>query len=78
MTTCWGKSCSFGLLYVSFEGVFFFQILCVSFFPFGIEDKMWIVIVIILSIYFVSLLSIIVASYVWNDLYVNYPLQGWL
>ena len=54
MITYLGKSCSFGLLCVSFVGVC--QILCVSFLPFGIESKMWILIVLILdhclSIYF--------------------------
>ena len=54
MITCLGKSCTFGLLCVSFVGVC--QILCVSFFSFGIEDRMWDVIVLIpdhcLSIYF--------------------------
>ena len=54
MTTCLVKSCSFGLLYVSFVGVG--QILCVSFFPLSIEGGMWDVIVLIpdrcLSIYF--------------------------
>ena len=53
MTTCLGKSCSFGLLCVSYVGVC--QILCQSF-PFGVEGKMWILIVLIpdhcLSIYF--------------------------
>ena len=32
MTTCLGKSCSFGLLGLSFENVY--HILCLSFFPF--------------------------------------------
>ena len=54
MNTCLGKNCSFGLLCVSFVGVC--QILCVSFFPFGIEGRIWVVIVLIpddcLSIYF--------------------------
>ena len=46
MTTCLGKSCSFGLLCVSFVGVC--QILCVCpSFPFGIEGRMWVVIVLI-------------------------------
>ena len=53
MNTCLGKSFSFGLLCVSFAGVC--QILCVSFFHFGIEGRMWVVIVFIsdhcLSIY---------------------------
>ena len=48
-----GKNCSFGLLCVSFVGVC--QIFCPSF-PFGIEGRMWVVIVLIpdhcLSIYF--------------------------
>ena len=46
MTTCLGKSCSFGLLRVSFVGVC--QILCVCpSFPFDIEGWMWDVIVLI-------------------------------
>ena len=45
MTTCLGKSCSFGLLCVSFVGVC--QILCVCPFPSGIEGRMWVVIVLI-------------------------------
>ena len=53
MNTCLGKSCSFGLLCVSYVGVD--HILCVSIFPFGIEGGMWDVIVLIpdhcLSIY---------------------------
>ena len=53
MTTCSGKSCSFGLLCVSFVNVY--QILCASFFPFGTEGGMWDVIVLVpdhcLSIY---------------------------
>ena len=52
MRVCLEKSCSIGLLCVSFVGVC--QILCVSFFPFGI-NRMWVVIVLIpdhcLSIY---------------------------
>ena len=51
MITCLGKSCSFG------------QILCVSFFPFGIEGGMWDVIVLIidpcLSFYFEDLVTAI-------------------
>ena len=54
MTTCLGKSRSFGLLCVSFVNVYY--ILCVCFFPVGIEGGMWFVIVLIpdhcLSIYF--------------------------
>ena len=53
---CLGKSCSFGLLYMSFLNVY--QMLCVSHFPFGIECGMWDVIVLIpdhcISIYFDS------------------------
>ena len=45
MTTCLGKSCSFGVLCVSFVNVY--QFLCVSFFPFGFEGGMWDVIVVI-------------------------------
>ena len=44
MTTCLGKSCSFGLLCVSFVGIC--QNLCPSF-PFGIEGRMWVVSVLI-------------------------------
>ena len=55
MITCLGKSCSFGLLCVSFVGVCGFFVF-VLFFLFGIEDRMWGVIVLIpdhcLSIYF--------------------------
>ena len=54
MTTYLGKSCLFGLLCVYFVSVC--QILCVSVFPFGIEGRTWVVIVLIpdhwLSIYF--------------------------
>ena len=59
MTTWLGKSCSFGLLCVSFVGVS--QILFVPLFPFGIVGGMWDVIVLIpdycLSIYFTYLQS---------------------
>ena len=59
MTTCLGKSCSFGLLCVSNVG---FVKCCVRpHFPFGIEGRMWDVIVLIpghcLSIYFTSIFS---------------------
>ena len=54
MTTCLGKSCSFGLLCVSFVGIC--QIFVCHSFHFGIEGRMWVVIVLIpdhcLSIYF--------------------------
>ena len=54
MTTCLGKSCSFGLLYVSFVNVH--QICVCPSFPFGIECGMWDMTVLIpdhcLSIYF--------------------------
>ena len=55
MTTCLGKSCLFGLQCVSLVGVC--QILCVCLsFPFSIEGRMWVVIVLIpdhcLSFYF--------------------------
>ena len=54
MTTCLGKSCSFGLLCVSYVNVYRFFV-CPPF-PFGIEGGMWHVIVSILdhcpSIYF--------------------------
>ena len=45
MTTCLGKSCSFGYLYVSFVGVG--QICVCPSFSFGIEGGMWDVIVLI-------------------------------
>ena len=45
MTSCLGKSCSFGQLNVSIVGVG--QMLCVSFSLFSIEDGMWDVIVLI-------------------------------
>ena len=45
MTTCLGKNCSFGLLCVSFVGVC--QNLCVFFFPFWFEGRVWDVIVLI-------------------------------
>ena len=54
MTTCLGKSCSIGLLCVSFVNVYKILCVCPSF-PFGIKDGMWDVIVLIpdhcLSIY---------------------------
>ena len=58
MTTSLGKNCLFGLLCVSFVG---FVRLCVCpSFPFGIEGRMWNVIVLnpdlSLSIYFVHML----------------------
>ena len=43
MTTCLGQSCSFDQLCVSFVGVG--QILCVSFFPNGLEGGVRAVIV---------------------------------
>ena len=48
MTTCLGKSCSFGLLCVSFVGVcqMLYDFLCPSF-PFGVEGGLWDVIVFI-------------------------------
>ena len=53
MTTCLGKSCSFGLLCVSFVNVT--SCVCPSF-PFGFECGMWDLIVLIpdhcISIYF--------------------------
>ena len=55
MTTCLGKSCSFGLLCLSFVKVY--QFLCLSFFLVCIEDRMWDLIVLIpdhcFSIFFV-------------------------
>ena len=55
MTACLGKSCSFGLLCVSFVGVCKILCVCPSF-PFGIDGRMWDVIVLIpgrcLSIYY--------------------------
>ena len=54
MTTCLGKSCSFGPLCVSFVNVYPFS--CVSIFPFGFDGGMLILIVLIpdhrLSIFF--------------------------
>ena len=38
MTTCLGKSCSFGLLYVCFDNFYLFFV-CSSF-PFGFADRM--------------------------------------
>ena len=43
MTTCLGKSCSFGLLCVYFVGVC--QVCVYPSFPFGIEGRIWVVIV---------------------------------
>ena len=61
LTTYLGKSCSFGLLCMSFMGVC--QSLCVSFFPFGIEGRMWDVIVLItdhcLPIYFCNIFTFV-------------------
>ena len=58
MTTYLGKSCSFGLLCVSFVNVY--QICVCPSFPFGIEGGVWDVIVLIpdhcLSIYFTNLI----------------------
>ena len=52
MTSCLGKSCSYGLLCVSF--VYVYHFLCM--FPFGFEEGMWDLFVLIpdhcLSIYF--------------------------
>ena len=45
MTTCLGKSCSFGLLCVSFVNVYQFWVSPSV--PFGIEGGMWDVIVLI-------------------------------
>ena len=42
MTTCVGKSCTFGLLYLSVVKVYRFVCVCVSF-PFGFEGGMSIV-----------------------------------
>ena len=54
MTTCLGKSCSFALLCTSFVSVC--QVCVCPSFPFGIEDRTWVVIVLIpdhcLPIYF--------------------------
>ena len=56
MTTCLGKSCSFGLQCVSFVNVYQFCV-CVLLSPFGFEGVIWDWIVFIpghcLSIYFV-------------------------
>ena len=55
MTTCLGKSCSFGILSVFRERLSIF--VCLSF-PFGFEDGMWDLIILIpdhsLSIYFIE------------------------
>ena len=56
MTTCIKKSCSFGLLCVSF--VYVYQFCVCHLFPFGFEDGMWDLIVLIpdhcLSIYILN------------------------
>ena len=58
MTTCLGKSCSFGLLRVPFVNCCHFYVF--SYFPFGFEGRMWELIESVpdhcLSFYFVSLL----------------------
>ena len=46
MTTCLGKSCSFGLLCVSFVGICYILCVCPSF-PVGIEGRIWDVVVLI-------------------------------
>ena len=46
MTTCLGKSCSFGLPCVSFVNVYQFVCVCASF-PFGFEGGMWDLIVVV-------------------------------
>ena len=46
MITCLGKSCSFGLLCVSFVNVYQFLCVCLSF-PFGFEGGVWDLIVLI-------------------------------
>ena len=55
MTTCLGKSCSFSLLCVSFVGVCQISCVYVCVFSFGVEGRIWVVIVLIpdqcLSIY---------------------------
>ena len=54
MTTCLGKSCSFGLLCVSF--VKFYQFLYVSF-PFWFEGGMWYLIALLSFIKFVQMVA---------------------
>ena len=49
MTTCLGKSCSFGLLCVSCVNVY--QCLYVSFFPFWFEGGVWVLTVLIPSLF---------------------------
>ena len=39
MSSCFRKSCSFGLPYVSFVNFYHFMFVCASF-PFGFEDGM--------------------------------------
>ena len=55
MTTCLGKSCTFGLLCVSFVNVL--SVCVYASFPFGFEGGMWDLIALIpdncLSIYFI-------------------------
>ena len=46
MTTCFGKSCLFGLLCVSFVNVYQFMGVCTSF-PLGFESRMWDLIVLV-------------------------------
>ena len=50
MTTCLGKSCSFGLLCVHFVNVY--EFVCAVFFPFEFEGGMWDLIVLIPDHYF--------------------------
>ena len=47
MTTCLGKSCSFGILCVSFVNVYL--AMCDILPPFGFEDGMWDLFVLILD-----------------------------
>ena len=61
MNTCLGKSCSFGLLCVSFVGVC--QILCVLLSLFCVEGRMWDVIVLIPALGFFLLILLCSDSY---------------
>ena len=58
MTTCLGKSCSFGLPFGAFRTLL--SIYVFSYFPFGFESRMWDLIVSVpdhcLSFYFVKII----------------------
>ena len=61
MTTCLGKSCSFGLLYVSILNVY--QFVCVSPFPFGFKGGMWDLIVSIPDIVVLFTFNLLIHSF---------------